>query len=129
MAEYGLRRMAQHNRLDLTVSSAGLRALIGRGADNNAIEVMLDNGIDLSSHRARQLNDVLIRESDLILVMENWQRKEVERLYPFTKGRIYMLDSWNGTEIDDPYQLPKIKFVEAYEQINALCAKWCEQLR
>ena len=38
-------------------SSAGIRALVGWGASEDAVDVMKDKGVDLSSHKAQQVTD------------------------------------------------------------------------
>jgi len=58
----------------IKVSSAGLDALVGYGADPIAVEIMAEQGIDIQSHRARMLTDNLVRQSELILVMDNAQK-------------------------------------------------------
>ena len=128
MGEYLLRQMVQKNGKVIGVSSAGLGALVGHGADEKAVEVMLENGVDISAHIARQLDENLVKQNELILVMESWQQKEIERLYPFSRGRVHLLGKWDGCEIDDPYKKQKAQFVEAFEKINRLCLQWCEKL-
>jgi protein-tyrosine phosphatase len=128
MGEYLLQKMAQDNGRDLRVSSAGIGALVGHGADALAVEVMLENEIDVSNHRAQQLNGSLVKDNELILVMEHWQQKEIERLYPFSRGRVHLLGKWDKREISDPYQMSKAHFLDAYKKIEKSCQQWCEKL-
>ena len=128
MGEYLLRIMAQKRGVDICVSSAGLGALVGHGADKTAVTVMAEKGVDVSAHFARQLDEDLVKNNELILVMEKWQQKEIERLYPFSKGRVHLLGKWGEIEIDDPYKMSKFHFIEAYEKINQSCLHWCEKL-
>jgi protein-tyrosine phosphatase len=128
MGEYLLRKMTQDSGANTRVSSAGLGALVGHGADKLAIEVMSENGIDVSAHIARQLDEALVKNNELILVMENWQKKEIEVLYPFSHGRVYLLGKWNECEISDPYQMSKATFKDAYKIIEKSCQQWCEKL-
>jgi protein-tyrosine phosphatase len=128
MGEYLLRKMADEGNTDLTVSSAGLGALVGHGADEKAVEIMLENGIDISDHRARQLTEELVKQNELILVMEDWHRKQIEQLHPFSRGRVHLLGKWDGVEISDPYKMPKSEFVEAYQLIHQSCVQWVGKL-
>jgi protein-tyrosine phosphatase len=112
----------------VTVASAGLGALVGHGADPLALEVMAEHGIDIGAHRAQQLTSQLVKEHELILVMELWQQREIERLYPFARGRVHLLGKWGGVEIADPYRQPKTVFVEAFEKIERACDEWCRKL-
>ena len=68
------------------VSSAGTGALSGYPADVLARELMLEKGMSIDAHRARQLNLTLCQRADLILVMDRDQRTLVQQRYPFTSG-------------------------------------------
>lgn len=75
MAEAVLKHtLVQAGKTDHFVSSAGLGALIDYEADPTACRLMAEKGLDISTHRARQLTDDMIRRADLILVMETWQK-------------------------------------------------------
>ena len=128
MAEYLLQQKIKKQGMDIDVSSAGLGALIGHSADEYALEVMKENGIDGAAHRARQLNNEMVKQNELILVMENWQQKEIESLYPYARGRVHLLGKWGETEISDPYKKPKRAFIEAFKKINKACEQWNKKL-
>jgi len=128
MGELLLRQRFEQSGVNTSVSSAGLGALVGHGADEKVIEVMTENGFDISAHCARQLSDELVKQNELILVMERWQQKEIESLYPYARGRVHLLGKWSDIEIEDPYQKSKEAFVVAFEKIDQLCQQWCEKL-
>lgn len=128
MGEFLFRQRFEVSGENIVVSSAGLGALVGHGADEKAIEVMMAHGVDLSAHRARQLNEALIKENELILVMERWQQKEIEGLHPYARGRVHRLGKWSDMDVADPYKKSKEAFVEAYGKIDELCQQWCEKL-
>ena len=128
MAEFLFRQRLGEIDANISVSSAGLGALVGQGADEKAIEVMTENGLDISAHIARQLSDELVKQNELILVMEFWQQKEIEGLYPYARGRVHLLGKWSDMEVEDPYKKSREAFVEAFENIDQLCQQWCEKL-
>lgn len=99
------------NKSDCAVSSAGLSALVGHPPDPNACLLMRKRGIDISDHRARQLNQEMIRKSELILVMELNQKYFLEENEPTAKGKIFRLGEWEKFDIADPYQ-KEIQFFE-----------------
>lgn len=113
---------------ELRVASAGLGALVGHPADDKAVEVMAAHGHDITPHRARQLDSTLVKQHELILVMERWQQQEIEKLYPFSRGRVHLLGKWGGVEIADPYRKPKEFFIEAYDKIETACQEWTKKL-
>lgn len=128
MGEYLLKQRAAEADVSVRVASAGLGALVGHGADPLAVEVMGEHGMDIGAHRAQQLSSALVKEYELILVMEQWQQQEIERLYPYARGRVHLLGKWGGEEIADPYKKPKAVFVEAYEKIEKACQEWTNKL-
>ena len=54
----------------LQISSAGLGALEDHPMDATAASLLIEHGIDASAHRGRQLQASMLREVDLVLVME-----------------------------------------------------------
>ena len=128
MAEYMLRETAKRHDLPVTVTSAGLRALVGKPADSYAVSVARQRGLNIESHRARQLNKQHFKDCELILVMESWQQEELEFRYPFLRGRVYLLGKWNHKQIEDPYRKPIEAFEITYADIEACIDLWCEKI-
>lgn len=125
MAEY----VFKQNMPDKTISSAGLGALIGHAADPLAIKVLQEQkNIDADAHRARQLDDNMIREADLVLVMEHWQRQKINQLYPYARGKVMCLGHWENFEIPDPYQKPEQAFLYTLELIENGLTLWQQKL-
>ncbi len=110
------------------VMSAGLSALVGQPADPTAIELMSERGIDLTEHRARQVNVEFIRTSDLILVMETWQVKAVEEMMPSIRGRVHLLGKWSGFEVGDPFSKSREIFETSLSQIERGVNEWLPRL-
>lgn len=122
MAE-ALLKQALHNR-DVVVESAGIGALVDHPADKTAQTLMRERGIDISAHRARQLDRPLVRAADLIVVMEAWQQKKIESQYPTARGKVHQLGRWGGFEIPDPYRQPRAAFESALELIEQGVMEW-----
>ncbi len=101
MAEGLLKKM--HG--DFYVSSAGTAALVGEGGAHEAIQVMKEYDVDISGHVARQVDGELVRDADLVLAMEGYQRDRLKGAYPEADGKIYTLKEYAGTDGDvpDPY--------------------------
>lgn len=128
MAEGLFREMAREAGRDLVVHSAGIGALVDHAADPIAVQLMQEAGIDIGAHRARQISPEIIAESELILVMESWQQQEVERLYPFAKGRVFTIGKWSDITVDDPYKKPREAFEEALVGIRQGVKDWTPYL-
>jgi protein-tyrosine phosphatase len=100
------------------VGSAGLGAVVGAGAHPVTVELMQARGLDLSGHVARQLTPELVREFELVVTMEKWQVREVERLDPSARGKVFRLGHWSGFDIPDPHGRPRELFLEALRLID-----------
>ncbi len=111
-----------------TVKSAGLGALVGHSADKIAQKLMQQRGIDISGHRARQLNSDLIHWADLILVMETSQKKALEANEPSARGRVYRLGEWGDFDVPDPYRQSEKAFEHAFELISQGISEWIPKL-
>jgi len=92
------------------VASAGLGALEGRPADPLAVELLAERGIDISAHRARQLTPELLSSFELVLVMEDEHRREIQRLAPSARGRVHRIGKFGEFDIADPYRKPRAAF-------------------
>ncbi len=118
MAEAELASRLRKRGIQATVESAGIGALVGRPADPMAQELMLDRGIDISGHRARQLTPEIIRSFELILVMEADQQRAVEGMLPSARGRVHRIGRWGDFDVPDPYRRERDAFEDALELIT-----------
>lgn len=114
---------------EVTVISAGLTAMVGMPADPTTQAVAKQYGLDLSSHRARQVTATLCHNSDLILVMEEMHKSELERLYPAVKGRVFLLGHFNKTEVVDPYCQPLAQYEDSYRVIAQGVGDWVSRIQ
>ncbi len=110
MAAALLKRRLSHRAGRLVVQSAGVAALVGEPAEQHALELMRERGIDLSGHRARQLTTEMASAFDLILVMEEAQQRNVERIFPTGRGRVHRLGRFGNFEVPDPYRQSRPAF-------------------
>ena len=114
---------------DIKVSSAGLTALVGKGAEATATSIALTNNIDMSGHKGRQLSASLIGDNDLILVMEERHLSDLLGQYPQARGKTFLLGKWiEDTEIPDPYRQSHEAFEHVYNLINKACSAWVKYL-
>lgn len=111
----------------VAVSSAGTHALHGHQAAPFAIQTMAEFGIDISSHRARQVSSDMVRRADLILAMERVHQQEVRQLLLWNKSHVKLLSQFDPqsdvVDVPDPYGAP----LEAYQQCLEIirpCVNW-----
>ncbi|QIE22014.1 hypothetical protein [Caballeronia sp. SBC2] len=75
------------NMPHIGVTSAGTRALVGRGADPVAVQLMGDRGLDISNHVSTLLTPSHVRNANLVLTMTRAQRELIETNYPYARGK------------------------------------------
>ncbi len=124
MAEALLRDAAAGRGLDqVMVSSAGTGAWDGAPVSEGAYLVGLENGLDLSNHRARLLTRELVRGTDLILVMSGHHLARVAELGGEDKA--HLLGSYAGreagrTEVTDPFGSDLASYRHTYTELQEL---------
>ena len=128
MAEALLRRELR-GQDDITVESAGLGALVGHPASEHSIALMAEIGEDISGHRARQIHPDMVRDADLVLVMEAGHKRAIDDADVTARGKVYRLGEWQDKNVDDPYQQPREAYESALEDIEAGVASWVEKIR
>jgi len=99
------------------ISSAGISAAPGGGAAPEAIEIMRQQGVDISRHEAQPLSEKLVRHADLILALTSAHRHAIIRRWPEAAPRTVTLRLDHG-DIADPIGGP----AEVYDQ----CAREIE---
>jgi protein-tyrosine phosphatase len=116
---------------DVTVTSAGLRALVGQPAHEQAQRLLAEQGLDLTPFRGRQLTPDQALAADLILVMDGAQKSAVERLAPSIRGRVFLLGHWlpePEREIADPIQRGEAAHRQAFDHIQRALPPWLPRL-
>ncbi|SNR77685.1 hypothetical protein [Blastococcus mobilis] len=76
---------------DLTASSAGTEAVVGRGMDPSSAQVLVGLGGDPSGFEARQLTSAIVDEADLVLTMTRAHRRKVLEVSPRALARTFTL--------------------------------------
>jgi protein-tyrosine phosphatase len=128
MAEALLRRELR-GQDGFTVESAGLGALVGHPASEHSVELMAEIGEDITGHRAKQIHPDMVRDADLVLVMETGHKRAIDDADPTARGKVHRLGEWQGIDIDDPYRQPKEAFSDALEDITIGVTSWVEKIK
>jgi protein-tyrosine-phosphatase len=131
LAEVITRRLlADANRTDVEVSSAGTNAWDGSPASDGALLIGMERGLDLSEHRSRQLTPQIIAESDLILAMAPAHVARVKELDP--KANVYLLSGYSsgseGHPIQDPFGGDLAAYRDAFDEIEHELAGLLERI-
>jgi protein-tyrosine phosphatase len=114
---------------DTHVRSAGLNALVGNPADDTAVRLMHLRGLDISTHRAVQINREMCLRSELVLVMSTEQRKQLEETYPTSNGRVFRICEFDKVDVPDPFRRSFTAFENALKLIDQGLRSWVQRIR
>ena len=125
MAEYIFKHILAINNLSEkfeVISRATSREEIGNDIYPMSKDVLLKNHIPFKRHYAKQISLEELNTADYVLAMEEYNIKNLRRLYPngdFSK--VFLLRNWSsGTkEISDPWYNGKFSLV--FEEIYEGC--------
>ncbi|APX92732.1 phosphotyrosine protein phosphatase [Halomonas sp. 1513] len=124
--------MLRRQRPELQVESAGLGAMVGQGVESTALQLAQADGLDLKTHRARQLEGRMLTDADLILVMSDGQRRELGSRWPEMLGKTMRLGQWlddgKGRDISDPYRKSRDVFVHVHQLLANATEGWASRL-
>jgi protein-tyrosine phosphatase len=124
MAAALLRRaLDEQDRADIEVESAGTGAWEGTPVSEGSYLVGLEQGIDLSAHRARVLTRELVDQAHLILAMS---RAHLARVRELGGGaRAHLLGEYAGlegadAEVEDPFGGALDDYRQTYQTLAAM---------
>ena len=133
MAEYLLKSMLA-GRKDVEVTSAGTGVFLQTTASSETVFVLKEDGIDASHHLSRAIHSILLKKSDLIIVMTRGHRQQVLERVPEVEKRIYLLrefiDTPSGYQIEldvpDPIGQPHYAYKECFAVVKEAMHKIVE---
>jgi protein-tyrosine-phosphatase len=104
------------------VQSAGTWGEDGLPAAPEAVQALLQRGIDLSQHRSRIITVDIIDEADLILTMERNHTEALVTEFPQKENQIFMLAEMvdQSNDIADPMQQPIEAFVKTADELDGI---------
>jgi protein-tyrosine phosphatase len=112
-----------HNLYDISVSSAGLYAYPGSPPDPKIVDYLLQKGIRVERHEARQITEEDVDWADHILVMERDHAKILEKKWPGAKDKVELFGKFASgglgeDEIIDPFGKSPYHYRLAQAQIT-----------
>lgn len=125
MAEY-LLKSSLAGRDDVEVLSAGTGVFIRSGASSETLAVLGEKGIDATGHLAQPVNTILLKKSDLIIVMTRRHRSQVLERVPEVENRVYLLKEFadlpmsdeDGMDVPDPIGHARPFYKDCLTQIS-----------
>lgn len=133
MAEYLLKSMTA-GRDNMTIVSAGTGVFLQTTASAETIAILKEEGIDASRHLSQPIHTILLKKSDLIIVMTRNHRQQVLERVPEVEKRVYLLREFvnappgSQTDLDvmDPIGQPHYAYKECYAIIKEAMHKIAE---
>lgn len=114
----------------VNVASAGTHAVVGHSADETASQIAAEHGLDLSSHVARQIDNDVLRQQDLILVMEQGHLNWIRGNFPSVHGATFLVSRWSdGNDVDDPFRQSKNYFDTIFARLKPCLDDWVKKLQ
>lgn len=115
---------------DFKITSAGLEAQDGQGAETLTRETAIALGLPLEKHRARRFTPAMGATQDFILVMEARLRDEIIAKSPKLAAKTRLFGEWSGgVDIPDPYQQSREVYKTVQTQIRSAAKAWAEHLQ
>jgi protein-tyrosine-phosphatase len=112
------------------VESAGVWAMDGASATVLARDVMSERGLDIGLHKSQGVHADLLREFDLVLVMEDRHQKSLERNYPEEADKVFLLTAMVDGEgdVEDPVRGTKEMYRATVEELVNLLVQGFERI-
>lgn len=105
------------------IVSAGVAAMSGAPASQQAIQVGTQIGFELHDHCSQQVSERLVQEADLILTMTDGHRQSLLSRWPQAASRTFTITRDQG-DISDPIGLPVEYYARCADQINQALDWW-----
>ena len=108
----------------LRVYSSGVGAMVGMPATDDSVALLKGLDVDISAHRAQQINAFLTQSANLILTAELAQKQHIERQYPQSRGRVFRICEQLRQDIPDPYRRDLSQYEQSLALIQQGIADW-----
>lgn len=136
MAEFLARRLlAERLHCDVeqiddrgfTIASAGIAAASGGRASPEAVDVLREQGLDLTEHISQPLRESLVRQADYIFTMTASHRQAILAQWPEAESRVHALCR-HGDDVSDPIGGTRQMYVQCASQIEELLAQRLDEI-
>ncbi len=116
---------------EISVKSAGLLAFAGGPANDQALQVLQEKGIQFQ-HESQQLNAELVEWADVILTMTEQHKLHVEADFPHATNKVHTLKQFvneaGSPDVVDPFGGTVEIYRSTLVELKALVDKLIEKL-
>jgi len=115
----------------IEVRSAGIAAINGSDASDQALMIMRERKVDMSRHRARRINQEIVDWADLIFCMTGEQVASLKKDFPEMQNKLHLLTEYCGAsgDIADPSGKPTRAFEECARELDVLIGSVLEKIK
>ncbi len=115
---------------DWQVSSAGTWADDGYPAAQHSRDILGEQGLDLSRHRARRVDADVLARADVVLCMTRAHREALQAEFPQFASRLALLSAMAGVPYDiaDPFGGPRSGYAAMVAELRDLIERGGERI-
>ena len=100
-------KLKELGRQDIEVLSAGILGISNLGVSQQTKSVLEKEGIEIGQHKSIKVTDLMIKKSEMVLVMESMHEQRILELVPEARTRLFLLKEFskskdNSLDIQDP---------------------------
>ena len=132
MAEGFLRKELSQNE-GFIVKSAGISAADGMKPTPYAVDVMKDEGIDISGYLSSVLSKEFAKAADVILVMTKAHKDIIVDIMPDVKDKTSLYNEFanldNNTDVEDPIGKPLLVYKDVCNKIKKASQQIVKKLK
>jgi len=113
---------------NLEIRTAGVMTIPGLMPTQECRQILLKDGIDISTHRSCQVTPELIARATLVLGMTSFHVQMALRLTDCAKAKTFLLKEYTGSDpkngqIQDPMGCTLEVYKKVYREIRAACRR------
>ena len=112
-------------RRGFIVASAGVAAAAGAAASRETLDILHEEGIDLSDHASQPVTEQLVAWADLILAMTSRHQSAITGAFPHSISKVEQI-CVDGYDIADPIGGEYSVYVECRDQIRQCLEHWLD---
>jgi protein-tyrosine-phosphatase len=124
MAEALLKNLLSGHGNIVDVESAGVDAVGNLESDKFTNQVCSEHGLDVSSHRSRQLTEEMLEQSSIVLCLAENHKRVILSAYPKFKSKVFLLKQFRRKHpvekpsVDDPIGRPLRHYEHCFGEIE-----------
>jgi len=118
---------------DVKVNSAGTAALSSYGIYGILEKVLKEEDIEISNHKSTQVTPQMVKDADLILVMERKHKQAILEMAPGAADRVFLLKEFAGEkenlDIPDPVGHPEEVYRKRLQEIKGYLIRILKKIK